>query len=44
VPHGVRRAGKRWAIYRLDTGKVVGYSRSKRKAHISASIRDSGHR
>jgi hypothetical protein len=44
VPHVVRKAGKRWAIVRADTGKVVGYSRTKRNAQISASMRDSGHR
>jgi hypothetical protein len=39
-PHTVRKQGKRWAIVRADTGRVVGHSTSKRKAAISASIRD----
>lgn len=45
MPHKARKSGKRWAIVRADTGKVVGHSSSKRKATISAAIRDrkSGH-
>ena len=45
MPHEARRIKGRWAIVRSDTGKVVGYSTTKRKATISASIRDrkSGH-
>jgi hypothetical protein len=44
VPHSVRKTGKGWAIFNRTTGKVVGHSRTKRKARISASIRDRAHR
>jgi hypothetical protein len=44
MPYTVRKRGKRWAIVRTDTGRVAGYSTSKRKARISASIRNRAHR
>jgi hypothetical protein len=47
MPHAVRKTGsksKPWAIVNRQTGKIVGHSRSKRKAQISASIRDSADR
>lgn len=40
MPYAPRKRGKRWAITNLDTGRVVGYSRSKRKAAISSAIRN----
>jgi hypothetical protein len=43
VPYVARKAGKRWAIVNAKTGRVAGYSTSKRKAAISASIRNRGH-
>jgi hypothetical protein len=44
MPYAARRRGKRYAIVNTSTGKVAGYSRSKRKANISASIRNRAHR
>jgi hypothetical protein len=44
MPYSVRKSGKRYAIVNTQTGKVAGYSRSKRKANISASIRNRAHR
>jgi hypothetical protein len=43
MPYGVRKQGKRWAIVNKQTGKTVGLSTSKRKAAISASIRNRAH-
>ena len=43
MPHRVRKQGKRWAIVRKNANgstTTVGHSSSKRKAKISASIRD----
>jgi hypothetical protein len=43
VPHRVVKRGKRWAIVRVFAGgrtRTVGHSTSKRKATVSASIRD----
>jgi hypothetical protein len=40
MPYAPRKRGKRWAIVNVKTGKVAGYSSSKRKAAISASIRN----
>jgi len=43
MPHAVRKRGDGWVIIRLGPGgktTTVGHSRSKRKALISASIRD----
>jgi hypothetical protein len=44
MPYVARKRGKRWAIVNAQTGKVAGYSRSKRKAGVSASIRNRAHR
>jgi hypothetical protein len=49
VPSGVRKNTKRcgargWEIYDKKTGKHVGCSSSKKKAHIAASMRDRGHK
>jgi hypothetical protein len=44
MPYVVRKRGHRYAIVNRSTGKVAGYSRSKRKAHIGASIRNRSHR
>jgi hypothetical protein len=44
MPYVARKRGKRWAIVNKQTGKVAGYSSSKRKAAISASMRNRGHR
>ena len=44
MPYIVRKRGKRWAIVNAQTGNAVGYSRSKRKAQISAAIRNRAHR
>jgi len=43
VPYVVRKRKSRYAIVNAATGKTVGYSRSKRKAKISASIRNRAH-
>lgn len=46
MPYTVRKArkrGKRWAIVNTNTGRAVGHSASKRKARISASIRNRAH-
>jgi hypothetical protein len=40
MPYGVQKRSNRWAIVNRDSGKVAGYSSSKRKAAISASIRN----
>ena len=39
MPYSARKAGRRWAIVNTTTGRVAGYSTTKRKAAISASIR-----
>lgn len=47
MPYGVKKSGsksKPWAIYNLNTGKTVGRSTTKQKAHQSASIRNSAHK
>lgn len=47
MPHTVRKSrkkGKRWAIVNKATGRIVGHSTSKRKAHVSASMRDRAHK
>jgi hypothetical protein len=44
MPYGVRKRGGRWAIVNKRTGKTVGSSSSKRKAAISASIRNRSHK
>lgn len=46
MPHTVRKGkGKKpYKIVNKRTGKVAGSSKSKRKARISASMRDRGHR
>jgi hypothetical protein len=43
MPYVIRKRGQRYAIVNLATGKVAGYSRSKRKAAIGASIRNRAH-
>jgi hypothetical protein len=40
MPSGVRKEGGEYVIFDKRTGKRVGKSKSKRKAHIAASIRD----
>jgi hypothetical protein len=44
MPYVARKAGKRWAIVNRATGKVAGYSSTKRKANVSASMRNRGHK
>lgn len=46
MPYTVRkRKGRKpWAIVNASTGRTVARSRSKRKARISASIRNRAHR
>jgi hypothetical protein len=44
MPYVARKRGKRWAIVNKNTGKVAGYSKSKRNASISASYRNRAHR
>jgi hypothetical protein len=44
MPYAARKKGSRWAIVNTNTGRVAGYSRTKRKAAISASIRNGTHR
>jgi hypothetical protein len=44
MPYTVRKQGKRYAIVNKSTGKTVGTSTSKRKAALSASIRNRAHR
>ncbi len=47
MPHRVRKTSsksKPYAIVNENTGKTVGRSTSKRKAAISASIRDRGYK
>ena len=44
MPYTVRKVRGRWAIVNKRTGKVAGYSLSKRKARIAASIRNRAHR
>lgn len=44
MPHTVHKRGSGYAIVNKRTGKTVGKSASKRKAHISASIRDRAHK
>jgi len=39
MPWGVKKSGNKWAIYRKDTGKIVGYSDSKEKAEASVRAR-----
>jgi hypothetical protein len=43
VPYVVRKRGRRYAIVNQRTGKTVGRSASRRKAAISASIRNRAH-
>jgi len=45
MPHAVRKMkGRRpYKIVNLDTGKIVGTSTSRKKAKMSAHIRDSQH-
>jgi hypothetical protein len=43
MPHRVVKRGRQWAIVRVRPNgqtTTVGHSRSKRKAQLSASIRD----
>jgi len=44
MPYAARKHGKRWAIVNVQTGRVAGYSTSKRKAAASARIRNDAHR
>jgi len=44
MPYVARKAGKRWAIVNRQTGKVAGYSRTKRNAQRSAAMRNRAHR
>jgi hypothetical protein len=46
MPHEVRKGKGRkpWKIVNTQTGKQVGSSTTKRKANISASIRDRSHK
>jgi hypothetical protein len=44
MPYVVHKHGRKWAIVNRSTGKVAGYSTSKRNAQRSASIRNSAHR
>jgi hypothetical protein len=44
MPYAARKRGSRWAIVNTANGRVAGYSRTKRKAAISASIRNGTHR
>lgn len=39
MPWGVRKQGSKFAIYRKDTGKVVGHSNSRQKAEASIRAR-----
>ena len=43
MPYTARKRGKRWAIVNTATGKVAGYSNSRKKAKVSASIRNRAH-
>jgi hypothetical protein len=43
MPYVARKHGNRWAIVNKATGRVAGYSSSKRKAQQSASIRNRSH-
>lgn len=40
MPYAVRKRGRRWAIVNRANGRVAGYSTTKRKAAISAGIRN----
>lgn len=40
MPWGIRKKGDRWEIFRKDTGAHVGFSKSRRDAAISVSIRE----
>lgn len=42
MPWGVKKSGDRWAIYRKDTGTIVGHSSSKVKAQGSVRARYMG--
>jgi hypothetical protein len=44
LPYVARKAGKRWAIVNRQTGKVAGYSSTKKKAEASARARNAAHR
>jgi hypothetical protein len=44
MPYTVRKRGSWYHIVNKNTGKSVGRSRSKRKAHIGKSIRNRSHR
>ena len=39
MPWAVKKAGKKWAIVKITTGEVVGYSKSKAKARASVRAR-----
>ena len=39
MPWKVGKSGKQWAIKKVDTGKVVGYSKTKSKAAASVRAR-----
>jgi len=42
MPWAVRKSGNKWAIYKPDTGEVVGHSTSKKKAQASVRARYAG--
>ena len=44
MPYTVQKRGRRWAIVNKATGRIAGYSRTKRRASISAGIRNRAHR
>lgn len=43
MPWKVKKIGKKWAIIKSDTGKVVGHSTSKAKAEASVRARYAGY-
>lgn len=44
MPYGVKRQGDRFAIYKKDTGEIVGHSDSEQKAWASVRAREYGAR
>lgn len=39
MPWGVKKSGSKYAIYKKDTGKIVGHSTSRAKAEASVRVR-----
>ena len=44
MPATVRKHGARWAIINRNNGHIYGYSSTKRKANMSAAIRNGSYR